>query len=359
MESKPAKTESLDTNGKTESGLTSGQPPKEQGQKKKIVRIAILSIVLLGAAVWGTKTYLAYLHYEDTDDAQIEGNIYPVLPRVSGQVSEVLVRDNQSIDKGEVLVRLDPSDYEVKRDMAVATLESAKAALKAAEANASVASANISTAKANIDKAQLDLARSTNLRKQDVIAQADFDAVKAKADALSSEYLAAKNQYQAALSQVPLKQADVKNREAELRNADLLLSYTVIKAPAPGIVSKKNVQVGQFVQSGQSLMAITGKEETDYWVVANFKETQLEHIKVDQPVEITVDAYPDIEFKGAVQSIGAATGAKFSLLPPDNASGNFVKVSQRVPVKIVLTEKPNKDFPLKPGLNVVAAIKVK
>lgn len=359
METKTTKTASGDMNGKIEEQQQAGQQPPEPDQKKKIIRIALLSIALLGAFIWGVKTYLFYMHYEETDDAQIEGNIYPVLPRISGQVSEVLVTDNQNVKLGDVLVRLDPADYEVKHDKAVADLESAKAALAAAQANTGVASANIATVKANLDKAQLDLTRGTNLRKQDVIAQSDLDAFKAKSDALSSEYKAAKNQYQSALSQIPLKEADVKNREAELRNTNLQLSYTVIKAAAEGIVSKKNVQVGQYVQPGQSIMAITGKEEKDCWVVANFKETQLNDIKVGLPVDIEIDAYPGIVFKGKVESIGAATGAKFALLPPDNASGNFVKVSQRVPVKITFDDKASKDYALKPGLNVVAAIKVR
>ena len=235
-------------------------------------------------------------------------------------------------------------------------MESAQAAVKATTNQANASSASASAAAATSRKQQADLHRGENLRHQDVISQAEFDAVKAGAQAASAQYAAAGNQSQAALAQIPLQKAEVKKREAELRQAELQLSYTSITTPANGQVAKKNVQPGQYVAPGQQLIGIVGSKEL--WVVANFKETQLENIRPGQPVTIKVDAYPDKEFKGKVESLSSGTGAKFTLLPPDNASGNFIKVTQRVPVKIIFTEKPDKDHQLAAGMNVVVDIKI-
>ncbi|NTV98655.1 MAG: HlyD family secretion protein, partial [Chlorobiaceae bacterium] len=224
------------------------------------LRIVIFAVLLTAGLAWGgLKLYHSFL-YVETDNAQIEGDVYPVISRIPGKVESVLVKDNQNVRKGDTLITLDPSDYAVKRDMAAATLQSA-------QASESAASAQISEAAASERKMLSDLRRSRNLRQQDVISQAEFDAVRAGAETSSARYAASASQYKAASAQAKL-------REAELRNAELQLSYTAITAPSGGHVSKKNVQPGQYVAPGQQLIALIASSEL--WVVANFKETQLE-----------------------------------------------------------------------------------
>jgi len=330
---------------------------KDPAKASNPLRIIIAAVFIAAALLWGGKTIYHSFLYVETDNAQIEGDVYPVISRIPGKVQDVLASDNQQVHKGDTLIRLEAADYEVRRDIAAAAVESARAGLKATteQANASRASANAAAATSR--KQQADLHRGENLRNQDVISQAEFDGVKAGAQAASAQYTAAGNQYQASLAQIPLQKAEVKKREAELRNAELQLSYTSIAAPASGHISKKNIEPGQYVSPGQLLIALVGS--SDLWVVANFKETQLEKIHPGQPVTIKVDAYPDKEFNGKVESLSSGTGAKFSLLPPDNASGNFIKVTQRVPVKIIFTEKPDKDHKLAAGMNVIVDVQIK
>lgn len=309
----------------------------------KPVRIIIVVIAIATAVIWGGgRLYHSFL-YVETDNAQIEGDVYPVISRIPGKVQDVLVDDNRIVKKGETLIRLEAADYEVRRDIASAALQTARASVLAAEANANAAAATER-------KLNADLGRNNNLRRQDVVSQAEFDAVRAGADAAKAQYASATSQRGAAVAQV-------KMREAELRNAELQLSYSTITAPASGHISRKSVQPGQYVAPGQQLIAIVGSNKL--WIVANFKETQLQKITPGLPVIIHVDAYPDREFKGKIESISSGTGAKFSLLPPDNASGNFIKVAQRVPVKIVFTETPDKAQQLAAGMNVVVEVKVK
>jgi len=316
---------------------------KELKQASNPLRMIIAGALLAVALIWGgSRLYHSFI-YVETDNAQIEGDIYPVISRIPGKVMEVTATDNLLVRKGDTLITLETPDYRIKRDMAEAALQNARASVLAAAANSAAASATER-------KLGADLRRSSSLRLQDVISQAEFDAVRAGAEASAAQHSAAAGQQSAAASQVRLK-------EAELRNAELQLSYTIITAPASGHISKKNVQPGQYVSPGQQLIALVGSSEL--WVTANFKETQLEKIRAGLPVIIKVDAYPDKEFKGRVESISSGTGAKFSLLPPDNASGNFIKVAQRVPVKIVFTENPDRDHKLAAGMNVVVEVKVK
>lgn len=330
---------------------------QEAPRKQNPMRIVVIALVaLLALGFGGSKVYRSFL-YEETDNAQIEGDVYPVISRVPGKVAEVLVSDNQQVTKGEAVIRLEADDYAVKRDMAAAELLSAQAAVKATTEQARAAEATMNAAEATNRKQQADLRRNAQLRKQDVISQSEFDAVKAGADAASAQYMAALNRYQAAQAEIPLAMANAKKSEAKLREAELQLSYTSITAPASGHVSKKNVQPGQYVAPGQQLLGLVGSNQV--WIIANFKETQLEHIAVGAPVIIHVDAYPSKEFHGKVESLSAGTGAKFAMLPPDNASGNFVKVTQRVPVKILFTDKLDSKTPLAAGMNVVVEVERK
>ncbi len=318
-------------------------PGKETQKALNLMRMVILGALLAVALIWGgSKLYHSFL-YVETDNAQIVGDIYPVISRIPGKVQEVLASDNLQVKQGDTLITLEPSDYRIKRDMAEAAMQNARASVSAAGATASAAAATER-------KLSTDLRRNRSLRQQDVISQAEFDAVKAGAESSSAQLAAATSQHSAAEAQVKLK-------EAELRNAELQLSYTTITAPASGHVAKKNVQPGQYVAPGQQLIALVGSSEL--WIVANFKETQLDKIAPGLPVTIRVDAYPGKEFKGKVESLSSGTGAQFALLPPDNASGNFVKVTQRIPVKIIFTEKPDKNCPLSAGMNVVVEVKIK
>ncbi len=316
---------------------------KESPKAPNLVRMVIIGALLAVALIWGGRSIYHSFLYVETDNAQIVGDIYPVISRVPGKVQEVLASDNQNINKGDTLIKLESADYEVRRDIAAAALQNARASVSAAGATASAAAATER-------KLSADLQRNRSLKRQDVISQAEFDAVQAGAESSSAQFAAAASQHSAAEAQVTLK-------EAELRNAELQLSYTTITAPASGHIAKKNVQPGQYVAPGQQLIALVGSNAL--WIVANFKETQLDKIAPGLPVTIRVDAYPGKEFKGKVESLSSGTGAQFALLPPDNASGNFVKVTQRIPIKIIFTEKPDKNYPLAAGMNVVVEVKVK
>ena len=342
----------------------------EEPKRRNPFVLIILAVVLLAGAYYGWTRYQFAKAHESTDDAQVEGDVYPVLPRVGGPVLAVKVDDNQPVKKGDVLVTLDQADYQQRVNAAEAALAAAQAQVAAAQAGVATARANVRTAQtgigvseANQSKLQKDLKRSTFLRQQDIIPQSEYDAVQANLRATSAQRATATDQVSAARQQVAVAQqqiavaqAVVKQRQADLDNAHLQLSYTTIMAPENGVVSKKNVQPGQVVQPGQQLFGIVGSART--WVVANFKETQLEDMRVGQPVKLEVDAYPKEEFQGHIESLSAATGARFALLPPDNASGNFVKVTQRVPVKIAL-DKVDPQHPLRAGMSVNAVVQVK
>jgi membrane fusion protein (multidrug efflux system) len=358
----------------------SAPAPKRRGAKR-IVILSVLAILVLAGAVWGFRTVVFYRHHATTDDAQLDGNINPVLPRVSGYVQEVLVAENQPVKPGDVLVRIDPADLQAKVDQEQASLLNAQAAVSVAQASVAQARAGVAGSRSKATGSQADvaaaitrerqtaadLARYKQLLSKEEISQQQYDAARAAADAARAAAEAARAtaaasgsttesaaaQLEAASRQVAAAQASVAQHQAALEAARLQLSYAVIKAPVAGIVSKKNVEVGQFVQAGQPLLAIVqnGGQE-NVWVSANFKETQLAQMRPGQTAEIEVDAYPGVTFHGRVESLAAATGARFSLLPPDNATGNFTKVVQRVPVKIVFTDPPDPRRPLRVGMNV-------
>jgi membrane fusion protein (multidrug efflux system) len=346
------------------------------------VILSILGVLVLVGALWGFRTIVFYQHHATTDDAQLDGNINPVLPRVPGYVQEVLVSDNQPVKPGDVLVRIDPADLQAKVDQEQASLLNAQAAVSVAEAavasarsTATGAQAKVSSNQADVvaarsraQQAAADVARYKQLLAKEEISQQQYDAATTAAEAARANADAARattesqrataqassSQIEAATRQVAAARAQVAQHQAALEAARLQLSYAVIKAPVAGFVSKKNVEVGQFVQAGQPLLAIVqqGNNPNDVWVSANFKETQLARMRPGQTAEIEVDAYPGVTFHGRVESLAAATGARFSLLPPDNATGNFTKVVQRVPVKIVFTDAPDPKRPLRVGMNV-------
>ena len=306
------------------------------------ILFAILAAAAIGGIVFGVRTVTFYRHHVETDDAQVESHIAPVLPKVAGYVTEVAVHDNERVAAGQVLVRIDDRDLRSRVDTAKAALENARAAVAVAQADAAAR-------RTQSEKAAADLVRYARLRQKEEVSQQQYDAARAAAGAEAAQAEAGQKAIEAARAQVAQKKAD-------LEYAELQLSYATVAAPAVGVVSRKNVEVGQYVQAGQPLLAIVSDGEP--WVVANFKETQLKKMRVGQPVEIQVDAYPKVVFHGKVESFAAATGAKFALLPPDNATGNFTKVVQRVPVKIVLSEPPGAGHPLRPGMSVTAIVSV-
>jgi len=356
----------------------------ETKKKNKVLPI-ILGVLIVIGAVFGITEYRYATKHIDTDDAQIDGDISPVVARVGGYVKDINFEENTKVNQDQVLVTLDDRDYKIKLEQAQASQVGANAGvgvsqsqIVATTANTSTAKANIEAAKSNVEAAnvklnlaQKDFNRYANLIKDGAITQQAFDQAKANREsaeaakaAAEAAYHAAQDQYNAAVKQVGTTQSQlgvsssgVTQRQSDVDFAKLQLSYTEIKAPATGIVSKKNVQKGQLVQAGQSLFAIVN--ENSLFVTANFKETQLEKLRAGLRVKITVDAFEDQPIDGIVYNFAPITGAKGSLLPPDNATGNFVKVVQRVPVKIKIESKDKEILEkLRPGMSVKVSVSV-
>lgn len=341
---------------------------QEKPKKPNKVLPIVLGIILIGGIIFGIKEYIYYSKHIDTDDAQIDGDISPVVARVGGYVDSIFFEENGHVNKGQVLVKLDDRDYKVKLEEALAAKQSASAGVGVGQsqisttaANSSSARAQVESAKARLDQANKDYQRYANLVKDGSVTQQQFDQVKANRDVAEATYRAAQDQYKAALEQIGTSRSQLKvtnvgisQRQADVDFAKLQLSYTTIVAPASGIASKKNIQVGQLVQPGQTLFSIVN--DNSVYVTANFKETQLTNLKDGQKVDIEVDAYPDMKLHGVVYNFSGATGAKFSLLPPDNATGNFVKVVQRVPVKIKLNASKDTLAMLRPGMSVNVSV---
>ncbi len=348
----------------------------QKSNKKKI----IIAVLILSALSYGIYKYVHSLSHETTDDAQIEKNMNPIIPRVMGYITKVNIKDNDYVKKGDTLFTIDNNDYIVKLEDAKAALiasqgnfEVSKADVGSALASVSVSDANVQSAGGTIETAKIRLGRATNdferyenLYKNHSITKQQYEqALAAKQEAESQLRILQQQQKASAFQksviiaksnvsnkQTEVASANIKRAEAMLAAAKLNLSYTVVTAAIDGQVSKISIQPGQLVQPGQALFYIINNQEA--WVIANFKETQLDKMKMGQKVTVKVDAYPDTVFQGELTSFSPATGSKFSLLPPDNATGNFVKTIQRLPVKISLntSNDPEKIKLLRPGMNV-------
>jgi membrane fusion protein (multidrug efflux system) len=366
-----------------------------------VARLALIfGLILIVAA--GIYVWRYYSVHESTDDAQIDGHIVPVSARVGGTVISVNVQDNQVVQRGDVLVQLDPRDYQVALDRAKADLanvqaaaaaahtgvpitsttttsniSTAEAGLNAARKQAEAAHARIQEAQANHNKVAADLKRAQMLVAKDEISLQQYDAViageqSAKATLSAAQAAAAAAQSQVAQAEAGVRasrtapqqvavtrsraaeaDAAVQRAQAAVQQAELNLQYTTVRAPFAGIISKRSVEPGQVITAGQPLYALVDLE--DVYVTANFKETQLEHMCPGQPVQVHVDAYGR-DYKGHVNSLSGATGARFSLLPPENATGNYVKVVQRLPVKVVFDPGQDPNHQLRPGLSVVPTV---
>ena len=386
-------------------------------RKNKVKKLApiILLVAVVGALLW----WLHARQYEDTDDAQVDGHIGQIGSRISGYVIGVHVEDNQEVQSGQALVEIDPKDYEVALARAKADYADSQAQAAAARFNVPITSiatssqiesagadinnqrAAISAAQKNLDsakakelsaiatniKAQNDVKRYKPLVERDVISKQQYDAAVATADSAAADVDSAHDNVIAAQEGVTQANAKLVQAQANLRNAqtgprqvnvtearsnsahsselksqadmqqaELNLQYTKIVSPVHGVVGHRTAELGQFVQPGQALMSIVDID--NIWITANFKETQLRHMQPGQPVEIKVDA-TGRTYKGKVETIGGASGARFSLFPPENATGNYVKVVQRIPVRIVLDPDQNKDHSLRPGMSVEPNVKVR
>jgi membrane fusion protein, multidrug efflux system len=339
------------------------------GSNKKKFVLPIVGVVALLVLVWAFQKWNYGRTHQSTDNAQVDGHIVPVLAKVGGYVKSVSVNENDHVNAGQPLVQLDDADYVVRLQQSQADLAAAEATAGssgfAGQAQAQVQSAagqraaldaQIGAARANANKADLDLARAKELAGKQIISKQQLDASQAAAEVAHANLLAAERQASAAGGTVNTAEAGVRVASARTlaaraasANAQLQLDYTKITAPASGEVSRKQVEVGQLVNPGQPLLSIVA--DTGVWVTANFKETQLAKIHPGQPVEFSVDAY-GCTAEGKVESVSGATGAKFALLPPDNATGNFTKVVQRVPVRIAVTKPCGGSRPLRPGLSV-------
>ena len=334
----------------------------------------VLVLTLLAIGGWmGWKWHWAQSHVT-SDNAQVDSHIVPVLPRVGGFVLEVLVSEHQTVKAGDLLARIDDRDYRARLAQAEADLAlaiagagsarqtgQAGAQVSAARANAAAARSTVEQALANADKAQKDLERMRDLVAQKMMSPQALDAAQAAARAAQAQVEASKQSANSAGDQITASSAALTAAQAKVEAAraarDLAanqLADTRVVAPASGVIAAKNVEPGQLVQAGQPLLSVVPL--ADLWVTANLKETELKDIKIGASVNVEIDAYPDSKVEGHVESISPATGARFSLLPPDNATGNFTKVIQRVPVRIRIQQSEDAARLLRPGMSVTVVI---
>ncbi|MFL5583184.1 MAG: HlyD family secretion protein [Gemmatimonadaceae bacterium] len=344
-------------------------PPASGGRKRVVLAIVGL-VLLVGLVVAGRKLLYARAH-ESTDNAQVDGHIVPVIAKVGGYVEAVNVVENQPVKEGQVLVTLDTRELQVRLAQAEADLAAAAASaggsgqaeaqVRTLESQTAAGQAQVAAARAALTKAEGDYRRAQALAAEQIVSQQNLEAARTTVDVARAQLAAVERQAAASGAGVSGAQAGVRLADARLAaaraardNAKLQLSYAQIAAPLSGVATKKTVEPGQLVQPGQTLLSVVA--DTGVWVTANFKETQLADLRAGQPVELDVDAYGGAKAEGVVESIGAASGAKFALLPPDNATGNFTKVVQRVPVRIRVVKGLGRERPLRPGMSVEAHV---
>jgi len=333
-------------------------PSRRRGPRPIVLGAIAVAVLTLGGLAFRTWWYGR--SHVSSDDAQVEGHIVPVLPKVTGYVAQVRVEENQAVREGDLLVVLDDRDLRAQLAQAQADLAVAQAAVGGsrrpgqAQAQLAAARAGVLQAEAGDWKAQKDLDRYRALEGQGVIGRQQLESFEAAARTAQAQLQASRDQTIGAAAGVRSAEAKVASALAARDQAALQLSYTRITAPSSGVVSKKTVEVGQLVQAGQPLFSIVPL--SDVWVVANLKETQLARVSTGARVDVEVDTYPGRRFSGRVESLSPATGARFSLLPPDNATGNFTKVVQRVPVRIRLDGPADPAHPLRPGMSAKVVI---
>jgi membrane fusion protein (multidrug efflux system) len=344
--------------GKEKDSGEKKEEKKSRAPSKKVLIIA--GVVLVVLLVIGLLYYLHARNFESTDDAYTTGHIHEISARITGTILQVLVNDNQFVRQGEVLVVLDPSNYNLGFEKARAQKTQAEAQVVQARAQVAQHEAAADRASADLEKAQNDFQRVTSLYQQDVkaVSKSDVDTATAALHSAESEGAAAKADTAAAQAELSVAHAGVTAAETGVHDAELQLSYTKIVAPVAGVIGKKNTESGQRIQPGQALMAVV---EPNIWVLANLKETQLAKVRVGQRVEVKIDSVPDHLFIGHVDSFQPGSGATFSLLPPDNATGNFTKIVQRIPIKIVFDPESLRGYEQRiiPGLSAQPKIELR
>jgi membrane fusion protein (multidrug efflux system) len=365
-----------------------GEAARPDGRKssrwKRLPAIVAGSLALAVLFYLGLHYLTTSLTHESTDNAFLDGNIVAIAPRVSGQIKKVFVSDNQTVKAGDVMAEIDPRDYEIQLAQKKSALTSAEANVNLVKASFELLAAQVGTAeatakqseaeaaadRAKADRANADLKRAEDLNQRKIISPQEFDAAKSAAEAAEATWNASREKALSDRSKVTAAKAQLEagrkawdraiaqsdESQVDVQQADLNLSYTRLTAPQDGRVTRKAVEAGDYVQVGQKLMALV---LNDLWVTANFKETQLKNIRTNQPVRISIDSIAGKTFSGRVQSIQSGSGAAFSLLPPENAVGNYVKIVQRVPVKIVFDSAPQTDHVLGPGMSAVPAVRVR
>lgn len=357
------------------------QENKKKGGKMKFVFIGLIAVVIIGFVVFFTGA-----KNESTDNAQLDADIIPIRTSVSGYVKKVYFADNQTVKKGDLLLEIDDTELKARVAQAEAALENAKSNLAAVRSNAKAVDDNanaavfssettaqtIQSAKAQLTRSKNNWNRVKNMFASKAATQAELDNATAEYEVASAQYEAAQKQFKASQAQssgvrsqalgqqsmISLAEAMVRQREAELKLALTQLDYATVEAPCDGIVAKRSIEVGQFITIGSPLCSVI--DNTTLWISANFKETQLEKMKIGQAVDIKIDAYPNMKLSGKLNSFVGATGAKFSLLPPDNSTGNFVKIVQRVPVRISIDHLSAAQLKqLFPGLSAYVTVHTK
>lgn len=338
---------------------TRQEPAAKSGLSKKQRGGIVLALIIVVGAILGLQRWVHSKTHIETDNAFIESHVHSVSSRIPSPVLRVAVVDNQFVQKGDLLVELDPADYEARAKSAAASLEMARNETSGDYAEVEGARASIGLATAGVEQANLDLRRGEALYAKEVIPREQLDRLRTAlriAQMRLREAQEAENRAKAMIgvSGTGSKDARVAQKQGELDTARLNLSYTRIVAPNDGYVTRRGVEAGNYVQPGQALMAVVSLK--DAWITANYKESQLTDVRPGQKVEFTVDSYPGRRFTGQVESIMAGTGAAFSMLPPENATGNYVKVIQRVPVKIAIDKGSDPEHLLRVGMSVVPVI---
>ncbi len=322
-----------------------------------LVVAGVLALIVSAGGAWYWQQARAWVK---TDNAYVSAHIHTVSARVSGTIQQVLVEENQTVEAGSLLARFDARDFEVAREQAAARLAQARAQVQQAEAQIAQAQAQIQTFQARANKAKQDFARAQSLFEGSAgaISHQEYDLASAEYEAAKAALDGAQAAQQSAFALASAARAQEQVAQAALKDADLQLSYTELRAPTAGRIGRKNLETGNRVQPGQALLALV---QSEVWVTANFKETQLARMQPGQTARIRLDAFPGREFAGKLESFSPASGAQFALLPPDNATGNFTRIVQRIPVRIVFTGPNLGDCGgrIVPGMSTLVEIKVR
>lgn len=324
----------------------------------------IASTVVVSGVVLGIWFFIFYRNHEETNDAQVEQYVTPINTRITGYVQEVLYQENQLVHQGDTLIIIDNREYKAHLDLALAEIENAKNSVGVMQKNVQTTHSDIgirqsqlAAAKTNIWKTEQEYKRYIALQKEEAATEQQVETVKAAYEVALARFQEINRAIQftelstsEASAKVPMAETVIQSKQALVDNAKLYLSYTIITAPYDGWVGKKTIQPGQLVKEGQVLASIVSKEK---WIIANFKETQIQYLKEGQQITFKTDALGNKVFNGEIESFSPASGARFSLLPPDNATGNFVKIEQRIPIRIKLTNEEDEVRFLRAGMNVI------